>query len=176
MCCHTWRVTPIHLHLSHPFQPKSAMEVFKFVLPFSHSCLPSIVSYMVSNFLSSSYAFLPSKSRADTNQIFTALKEEVQNLQIQLKISHYCLWIQLVTQMSKIAISDQDESALSSFLKRNCSPERKDRTSRLWGDTHIHECITAKPPPWLLAELETWEYAGSSEYSIIATKEVTIKG
>ena len=29
------------------------------------------------------YAFLPSRSRADYNRMFTLLKEEVQNLQIQ---------------------------------------------------------------------------------------------
>ena len=37
-----------------------------------------------------------------------------------------------VTQMLKIVVSGKDENPISTaFIKKNCSPERKDRTSSL---------------------------------------------
>ena len=86
------------------------MELFRFVFLFSQ--LFTINGFIPGQQFPPLYAFLPSKSRADYNWMFTILKE-VQNLWIQLKINHYCLWIKLVTQLSKIAISGKDENPIS---------------------------------------------------------------
>ena len=131
------------------------MELFRFAFLFSHSYLPSMVSYLVSNFHPSMLFCHQNQELTTIGCLLSSKKCRTYEFNSKSTItvcgsnwSHSCRRLPSVAKMRIL-------SALPSFLKRNHLPERKDRTSRLWDYTHIQcdnverkdvQCSRAREP------------------------------